>query len=169
MLELIPIVIPQISWANYLSAANNVLGESISQSFDAAKIPTGPRSFVISLNDLTETSPALDIDVAGLKHLSYTFLGVVLEGAYTEIFETSRLHFTSNHSSRPGLRLVVVSGNLLEWKEAVVFCSCSNNPDVNTFGTKAKNFFEEIGLSDLWKHYLRIKLPNQSIKLLPKA
>lgn len=168
MSEFIPIVIPQIHWANYLSIANNVLGESISQSFDGAKIPTSSRAFVVSLNDLSQTSPALDIDVAALKHLSYSFLTVLLEGAYTEIFETSRLEFTSSGSSRPGLRLIVVSGNLLQWKEAVVFCSCSNNPDVKLFGIRAKEFFESIGLADLWKHYSKISLPDRTLKLVAK-
>jgi hypothetical protein len=167
MVELVPIVIPQIDWSKLLGIANQVLGASISSSFDAAKIPTGPRAFVVSMNDLNLTTPALDIDVAALRHLSYTFLAVVLEGTYLAIVEeASLLVFTSSVTTRPGIRVVIVSGNLLDWKEAVACCSGSSNPDVKEFGVKAQKFFESVGLGDIWKHYFRITQPDRTLKLV---
>lgn len=166
MLELIPIITPTIDWRQYLSIANDVLGESISTSFDAARLMPGPKAFIVSLNDLKQNIPALDIDVAALRHLTYTFLTVTLEGAYRAIAEEVQLAFTSSSSQRPGICLVVVSGNLLQWKDAVHVCSGSSNPDVRLFAHKARVYFEGLGLGDMWKHYIRVKLPDQTLKLV---
>lgn len=165
---LFPIVIPQIDWPRYLSSASQILGESISSDFDGAMLPPSPKAFVISTNTLNETQPPLDIDTAGLRHLSYSFLTVMLEGAHHALLEVVPLAFTSSQSARPGIRLCLVSGTLLQWKEAVVLCSGSSNQDVKLFGQEAKAYFDSIGLSDMWKHYLRIQLPDKTLKLVHK-
>lgn len=169
MVELIPIAIPMIDWPKYLSIANQALGVSVSNSFDAAKIPTGPRAFAISLNELSQTEPALDIDSPSLRHLSYTFLAVMLVDTYYELMETATLAFTSSESTRPGVRVAVISGTLGDWQQAVVACSNSSNPDVRKFADKAKSYFDSLGLGDMWKHYLKIKLPDKTLKLTSKS
>lgn len=168
MVELIPIVVPTIDWPKYLSVVNQALGVSISNSFDAAKIPTSPRAFAISLNELSQTYPALDIDTPCLRHLSYTFLAVMLVDTYYELVETAPLAFTSSESTRPGIRVTVISGTLAQWQQAVVHCSNSTNVDIRKFSDKVKTFFDNLGL-DMWKHYLKIKLPDKTLKLVSKT
>lgn len=166
MVELIPIVSPQIDWPKLLGVANQVLGVSISGSFDAAKISPSSRAFVISMNDLNQTTPALDIDVSALRHLSYTFLAIMLEGTYLDVIEESPLIFTSSMTTRPGIRIAVLSGNLLDWKEAIACYSGSSNPDVKQFGIKVHTYFDSIGLGDIWKHYFRVKKSDQTTHLV---
>lgn len=169
MIELVPVIAPQVDWPKLLSVANTVLGSSISESFDAAKIPLSPKAFIVSMNDLNQTKPALELDVASIRHLSYTFMTILMEGAYLALIEETRLIFTSSTTTRPGLRVAIISGNLLDWKEAVVCCSGSSNPDVKLFGNKVKQYFDQIGLSDLWKHYHRIQQSSTHIKYLRHA
>lgn len=168
MLELVPIVIPQIDWKTYLSVAQMILGESVSTDFDSARLPVGSRAFVTSVNTLSETLPALDIDSPALRHLHYTFLLATIEGAYLALMETTKLDFTSSQSARPGVRVAIVSGTLQEWKNAVVACSHSPNQDVKAFGIKAKQYFDIADLGNMWTHYLRITQPDRSLKLVHK-
>lgn len=165
MLELLPIVTPNIEWRQYLSAVNQALGSSISGSFDAANIPPSPRAFVVSLNDLSQTEPALELDVFALSHLSYAFTSLMLMDAYYELMETVQLNFTSSDAQRAGIRVFVVSGNLLQWQQAVNCASNSSNPDIRQFGHKAKTYFESIGLADLWKNFIKAKLPDKTLQL----
>jgi hypothetical protein len=165
MLELLPIVTPNIEWRQYLSAANQALGVSVSGSFDAANIPPSPKAFVVSLNDLSQTTPVLELDVFALSHLSYSFVGMLLMDTYYELMETVQLAFTSSETQRPGIRVFVVSGNLLQWQQAVNCASNSSNPDIRQFAHRAKTYFEGVGLGDIWKNYIKTKLPDKTLQL----
>lgn len=146
MIKLIPIVTPNIDWSNYLLVSNQVLGESLSDSFDAAKIPPGPRAFTVSLNDLSENSPA--IELTDLKHLTYTFLVAMLIESYYILMESVNLQFSSSKSSP---KLIVMSGTLEQWQRAVIICTTHSNVDIKMFAFKIKAYFESIGLEHLWK------------------
>ena len=165
---LIPIVTPSIDWKNYLGAARQSLGRSVSSCMDGAHIPPSPKGFIVSLHDLSEQDEPTDLDSLGLKHLSYTFLAFLMEGTYNELIEQCSVTWVSGHD-RPGLRLAVVSGSLEQWKVTVASCSCSSNADVKGFGVEVKNYFDSIGLSDIWKHYIKIKQSDKTLRLLPHA
>lgn len=164
-MEIIPIVQPQIDWTAYLMTAQKVLGVSISMDFDRAKIQPSALAFVVSANTLNQQTPASDIDVPATRHLSYAFLLIALSDSYHDLIEETSLNLTSSETARPGFRIAIVSGNLEQWKQAVVSCSNSENPDVRVFADKIRQYFESIRLGGLWTHYTKTKSKDQTLKL----
>lgn len=165
MLELLPIVTPNINWQQYLTAASQALGTSLSKSFDKINLKPDNRAFLISVNDLIQTVPALDLDSPALRHLTFTFLLVMLESSFYPLLEHTDLLFTSSDTVRKGLKLAIVSGNLMQWKESIALTSNSDSPDLREFSSKCKSYFDSLGLSDIWKHYLKVSLKDKTQKL----
>lgn len=165
MLELLPIVTPNINWQQYLTAANQALGVSLSRSFDKINLKMDNRAFLISANDLSQTSPALDIDSPALRHLTFTFLLAMLENPFYSLLEHTNLHFTSSDTVKRGIKLSIVTGNLQQWKESIALTSSSESSDIREFSTKCKSYFDLIGLGDIWKHYLKTTLKDKTQKL----
>ncbi len=160
--EILAIEQSAVNFKQFLVIAKNLLGRSITASLDAHKMEVGSlASFIQVLDEMSAESsnPATSLREAGdlLKHLHFTFLATVDLDTYVELLETSGLNFTSVETSRRGVMMAIVSGNLLEWRTAVINTLTHNRAgyNVQAFMNKVITWFEVAGLGGLWSNFTK--------------
>lgn len=174
MVEVFPVAWTSVNWPAYLKLAHELTGRMISEKFDAAKMPPNIASFLVSLADLTEATGNVQelIEESGsrLGHFSITFLGIMFKETYYDfIEECGGLFVTSTDSNRSAVKVVIITGNGLQWRDAIVNCSSERVPmDVRILANKCQSYFEQQGLGSIWSRYTKTRSHDKTLVLRPK-
>jgi hypothetical protein len=163
MLDVIPIARTQVDWHILLSAAKQLLGRSLASGLDARKQQVGDAaSYLVALAELeregVDVTSVLREAGSLLRNIHYSFLvtGVNLYWIAT----TSSLKVTGTE------RCAIVSGNLEEWRTAIVNgCTDRSSLEVRMFYDKCLLHFERDGLGQVWNNFAKSTMPDDSFKL----
>lgn len=162
---------PTVDFVIFLSAANKVLGRSISKSVDSYRFPTKNVSVLICyLTEMLNSGSIPSLKNAGalLRHLSYS---LVIRSSFLSIFDllsNSSISVSSAECS-DGTYLSYASGNLEEWREAIInSCSDSSSIELRLLFDRILLTFEKEGLSDVFSDYRKVNLPDKTFRLEQK-
>lgn len=151
-----------------LKLAKGCLGRSLSKRLDELRLPTDTLSaFIVMLGELEQEgcNPAEVLREAGplLRHASYSF---AIRGSSTLLHE---LAITSDLKILGDSEFAVVSGNLEEWRTAIINGSTGRELyEIAQFYTRVLSLFEIDGLGQLWANYQKVSGSDSVIKLSPK-
>jgi len=168
--EVFPVAWTSINWQAYLKLARDLTGEMISEKFDAARMTPGLAAFLVSLGQLVEApgDARQIIEQSGgrLRHFSVSFLAVMHSETLYAFMEEVDLVITSCDSNRSAVKVVLISGNGEQWRDAIVNCSVERvNMDVRVLANKCQSYFEQQGLERIWASYTKTRLHDQTLVL----
>lgn len=171
MLEILPVAITVVDWHNYLLAAKEASGHTVTQSIDRFKLRQDVASFIISLKELQNSStkdPAKALREAGsmLRHASATFLCVMPTDTLNQLREEVDLAINSSKAKEVGHSVVVISGNLLQWRSAVVDLADGEVEYLTLLSNKFMACFESAGLGQLWSAYSKTPMNGPVYRLV---
>ena len=142
-----------------MSTVNTILGRSPTRGLDDCGLPVGnPGSYVAALAEFARpgSNPVTAVKEAErlYAHLTFTFLVAVdRETAMLVLKSSAGLIVTSAEPSR-GRENLIVTGNLRDWKLAVVEASTQATPsEIRTFYNELWAIFERLGFRDIFAHY----------------
>lgn len=88
------------------------------------------------------------------RHFSYSFLVVCMDDVCVELMSESTVHVHWTDTIRSGIKGLVVSGTLQEWKQTIVECSVDRvSFDLRTMMNQFKTFLVEEGYGQLFSDY----------------
>lgn len=164
-----PIVVPHIAWSNFLKDVLDSTGRSPTRSIDESEQKLNVfTQFLVALQELRENKTANPVDVLRdanslLQHLAYSFLVV---GSAIMIFNVLELTSLSGVSAKTEKgRVVLLSGNLGEWKLATIDLCNSSRPDLRWLGKTLLDYFFELGFSRIFANYDRKIRPDGTLLL----
>jgi hypothetical protein len=158
-----PIISPKIAWESFIGNSFQALGRSVTAELDRRRIrPESPSAFQVALAELKPGE-------ANYRHLSYGFLIAAPRGVIFEFLENTGLSITSTRTVDKSLILVVASGNLEQWRWAIVNCSTPAASEGLRFLMNAiMLFFEKEGFADLWLQFRKSSQPDKTFALTVK-
>jgi len=120
--NIIPIAITQVNWEKFIHFYKECVGESPTRGLDNQKIPLkDPASFCASLgfddNPLNTLRGSRDSENAK-KHASFSVITNIDTELLIQILKYTELKCATK-KAQAGI-LVVISGNILEWRDAIV-------------------------------------------------
>ena len=101
-----------------------------------------------------------------IRHIFYTFMTCIHDHVMFDIYESLDLELiTLDKTINP--KIVLISGSLEQWKNAIVTgCNLNNKPELNTLLTSAYSKFKNSeNLGYLWSDY-KTNTKNQQLKFL---
>jgi hypothetical protein len=164
----------EVEHRNLMLTAKQALGRSISQSLDNQGRETDtPAAYLTLLAAMTDPNAEMlsTLEDPGhlLQHVFYTFMVVCDPATRVDIIQRTPLavQFTS---TAMGMDLLIVSGNLEDWRTAVINCCSEQSPfQTRLLFDKVLVLFEGEGLGKLWVRYAKKKMPDNTIKLLERS
>lgn len=173
MIDVIPIAATSVDWSAYLSLSKKVLGYSVSDVLDQKRMPLDLAGFIVTINELLVEGmdPVTVLREAGalLQHASVSFFIIAPERVMIDLLQEGRVHVSSVHIEKVGLRVGVASGNLEQWKNTIIECSTERvPPGLRSLVNKFMAHFEKMGLTQLWSHFMKAPMSDTTYKLLSK-
>lgn len=156
MIEVIPISCTVVNWNHYLLTAKQILQRSISVSSDAMGMTNESLArYLVTLSELLDhPGEILKGESTLLRHASFGFLVICDDDTLIEVMESTDLsiHSIICNDQRHRVRLAVITGDLLEWRDAVIH---SNRYDsgLRLLLNKCQQTFESQGLYQFWANY----------------
>jgi len=166
--EAVLITGPAIDFTTLMSVTYEALGYNIAGAADAShRKMVDAEKFLMCLAALKDES-AETITAHLLSHVSFSVLVIADECDLLNILEmTSGMSFVRAETTVPNVNIVVVTGTLLHWKDAVV---CGTNevapPIVRTCYSRILSLFDRAGLTSVWRGYDRTTARDRSGLLL---
>lgn len=164
----------KIDWANYLLLCKTALGRSVSQGVDKLKKPIGSLAdFVCTLDELehnwSDVITSLRECSHYLEHLSFTFLIVAEINLIYSLIRKSKLVITETATAKHPFHLAIISGNLAQWREAILNNSYSNDDNfLLQLMNRIVEEFDKKGLSQVFSGYQRNPTGNNTFLMLPR-
>lgn len=153
MIAVFPIAKTEIDWAAYLTVAKHHVGTSVSECFDKQGISPSHEAYLLSLDFIN------DYQFSQLKHLSFSFFCVMLKDSLLNLVQLTNLEVTIGQTDKNGIFVAIVTGTLQQWKDTVIACSVQDvTYDMRKFGNLLQQYFESIGLGQIWSAYKKHKL-----------
>lgn len=161
----LPIGLTVIDFQSYLKEVKRAVGRAPCVGIDTngtnlkdlAKYTASLAEFQDSSN--TNTSRTLSRPGAHLKHTFFSFLIVSTNSVTRYITENTDLDIIT--SREDDVCVLVASGNLQVWKNAVVICLDKNTTKrVRETFTLIRSFFTQFGLDSIWSEYRRKTMPD---------
>ena len=168
MVEVKPIARTAVDWQQFLIAAKELLGRSLTAELDARNMRTDDlAAYIASLGELESegASPASILRAPGylLGHVSYSFLVVTDRKLLYIVAATSDLRIVGTE------RCAVISGSLEVWRSAIINgCTGRESMDLRLLYDKCLLYFERDGLGQLWSNYQKVSEPDRTFRLLEK-
>lgn len=167
-----PIIIPDVHWSLFLVEARNLTGDSLSRTLDAHNVkPRQDQSIIAAFCEFQRgcsTDPLKEIreSESVLQHLSFSFLCECENEVMLHLTQHTDLALTI---SRRNPNCWIVSGNLLQWRRAVVLISQIGSPyECRLFANSILVLFQCSGYSQVWEGYAKHTLDDQTFTLRPK-
>lgn len=163
----VPISFPLVDWNNFISYVYSYSDRSPTKLLDNENMKVGDLSSFIgaigyfssgkSPNDSIRYTPSI------LEHLSFTFL---IEGDLSlDILRETKLKVTDNSAVDRNV-LCIVSGNLLDWKQAIiVFTNEQRDPRVRYIFDAVFLYFRQLGLQDVFFTNKRTEFKDQTFQV----
>jgi hypothetical protein len=158
-----PIISPKIDWESFIGNSFQALGRSVTAELDRRRIkPDSSAAFQVALAELK-------VGDANARHLFYGFLIAAPRGVIFELLEMSGIAVTTSRTVDKSLLLVVASGNLEQWRWAIVNCSTPAASEGLRFLMNAiMLFFEKEGFADTWQQFRKSSQPDRTFALIVK-
>lgn len=170
MLTLVPISQIEIDWKTFLRVGHEVLGRSPTTTIDEKwlKFNKCVSDYLSVLKEIQQ--PGADpFGLAGslLDHVHVGFLLITTKSATLSIVTTSRLRATPVQSKQEDYYLTVISGNLSEWRTALLDCCVDSvSTTVREFGTRAYEFFDQAGLRQFMLAGTKVSMADGTMRLV---
>lgn len=156
-----PVALTVVNWDDYLKTCRTLLNRSVTDTLDRQHRPirTLP-GFLSTLADGASLGSSNDSFLS--RHISASF---IVDVSDTYIPENCQLACTTLQGRRGAM---ILSGNLLQWKEAIVnFCQERTPELIRNVFNEIQVAFENAGLASLWSEYNKTQRSNYF--LLTKA
>jgi hypothetical protein len=170
--EVLLIAKTQVEWNIFLKTIKQLIGHNVSQALDSSRVD-GLAAFICSLGEM-ETDVLDSVFIlrnAGslLEHIMYSFLLVAERELFRTISFKTKLSIHEVKTIRDGIDCGIISGNLSEWRTAIINCTTgTESQDLRIFLNKVLFLFERDGLHELWVLYEKEWLPDATVKLIEK-
>lgn len=175
MVKVFPITQTIVNWREYLSLAQSVLGHSVSDSLDARRMPAdNAAAFIVTLDELCHDkicNPTMVLREAGalLRHVAFGFLIVGPSQVFYDLRENSTLSVTSALTPKDGFKIGVVTGNMEEWRNAIINCANDRTSfELRTLVNQCMLCLEQAGLGEVWANFQKTSMRDKTFRLLPK-
>ena len=144
---LIPLSITQVNWQQFLATVSDIESRDLGRSLDLAGIKPGtPEAYYKALGEFAITPSEAKVQ----RFLRFAFLTDLHCEYYC--FDLNILR---------GKNLVILDGNLAQWKDAVKFgCDNDQEPATIEFFNGVLQFFESAGLGGIWSDCRKQDLGN---------
>jgi hypothetical protein len=146
---------PSIDFNTLLGITHEALGRNIAANADNAHRKVSPsEKFVMCMASMTSQD---QITANLLSHVSFTILIIIDDYSVLDIINVaSGMSFISTDSDVSGCSLVVMTGTLAQWRDAVASgTSRSAINAVRNCYSKILVLFDQLGLSNVWRDYDR--------------
>lgn len=172
--EVVLIAESKIDLKLFYQLSRAALGRTVTRGIDIwSGEPSDGVKFLCSLDELLGKigHPVNSVSDAGslARHLFYTFVVYCSTDARLHLLEDSGLHIHGESTVRGSLDMLVISGNLEEYRTAITNLSTGRETqEVRTIANKVLICFEKMGLGPIWANWKRVALPDSTVKLLAK-
>lgn len=166
--EAVLITEPAIDFTSLLTVTQDALGYNIASAADSSGLQlVDTQKFLMCLAGLKDESAKI-ISTNLLCHVSFGVLVIADKRDLLAILEmTSGMSFVRAETTVPDVDILVLTGTLLEWKNAVVSgTSETTAPTVRTCYSKILSLFDRDGLTSVWRGYDRTTARDRSGLLL---
>jgi hypothetical protein len=162
-MTIIPVTQTIVDWTKFVSTINEMTDRSPTRLLDQSNLAVGDSfSFVSSVaffcSELgpfegTKYSPNV------FKHLLYGFLIDFSKDQYLDVLRETELICSDNYESDDDEKIILVSGNLLQWKNAIVIFSSEHwNKKIRTIFNALYVFFLQKNLGIMFESYAQKQL-----------
>lgn len=166
--QILPIIAPAVNWPEFAKAAEMVIGYNPTAVNTTRQISESARFLAAAAHfkDRKSADTIKSIREAGsiLRHLQYGFLVAADRETLFELMQCSDLQ-VSTTATQAGDVAAIVTGDLFEWRTAIIELSESNTFGMRLLLDKIFLYFEKIGLAELWADYRKVPLPDNTLKL----
>jgi hypothetical protein len=163
------IALPSIDWENYLKDVAELTGHSPTSSIDKSRIRwTDLAKYVISLGEFKgRFDPNISFGMPPLlTHLFFSFLAEASTTTIFKIMELTDLAVVSAPRKQPKGRVAVVSGNLKQWKDAIVTAlGVKHSSEILWIFKECHQVFCQLGLTSVWHDYRKRPVTKQTYLL----
>ena len=171
MPTVLPLMIPNIAWEKYIQAVSEHSGSSPTTNVDNSTIKIADfTKYIVQLDELQNGSGtnALDTlrnETGPLNHLFFSFLIISSKASIFKIMETTDLSILSRSQSKGEAksRISVISGALLQWRNALV--SRQKSKEVRLILNQCLSFFSKFGLANIFDNYRKHALSDETFLL----
>ncbi len=154
-----PLCSPNFHWDTLLRDASRLTGQRFNSKIDEHAIkPQQDQSVVAALSEFYRydtLDPYYEIRRANsiLEHLHFAFLCEYDINTFLRLLTHSNIKGTPHHVNG---NLWIISGTLLQWKKAIVDCSCKEQPfDLRLLMNCLYVLFQCNGYQTVWDGYAR--------------
>ncbi len=162
--EAVLITGPAIDFNSLLSLTHEALGYSIAENADTCGrklVDTEKYLSCLAALKGSEITPHLFV------HVSFAVLVLAEERDLLDILEYANMPFVRADTLAPGVKLALLTGNLVQWRDAVASATSETvPPTVRTCYSKILHLFDRVGLSSVWSEFNRTPAPDRSGYLL---
>jgi hypothetical protein len=124
------------------------LGQSVTRSVDASRLKLSePHKFLLCLRDLGGSGS--EFTSSWLQHAYLSAMFLVLDDFVSEVVSTVGMTCSPHETRNRDYRLILASGNLLQWREAVNLGLTSQRQDVRAIFEKVQQELNGMNLK-LW-------------------
>jgi len=167
--EAVLITSPAIDFDTLLSLTHKALGYNIAGAADAShRKMADPEKFLSCLAGFKDQSAEMTTNL--LSHVSFGVLVAADERDLLDILDIASGMSFVRSLTVPNLEILVISGALSQWRDAVV---CGTNeaapPTVRTCYSKILLLFDRAGLTTVWSDFERRTAPDHNGFLLENA
>jgi len=150
-----PLTLPQTNWPQLINFSKDVLGISPTRGLDANNISVkDPQAFLATLNFDNDPLNTVRNQSCVQDHVFVSFIADLDLDTVLDISTKTSLHVHTIKGIKRDRYLVILSGNLTQWRRAVLV-GCLKI--ASTFFRKSMNIvmnhFESFGMKDTWCGY----------------
>lgn len=157
--RVVPIALSQVAFSDYLSVSTELLGRSPATGVDRCPAQlSNIAKYTASLCELQagkviDSKEALRSRGPWFRHSFYSFLILSSDSVVLRVAESTSLDLISAKAEDEG-RVAIFSGNLEDWRDAVIVCCAPSVPKRLRFLFNIiKQAFGTLGLDDIWYDY----------------
>ena len=168
-----PLLLSNLDWINFIKNVAVLTGHSPSRGIDSSKLKLGDYArFIAALGEFQSGKEQNPLDTLRnndhlLRHLFFGFLVSGSTSLIYRIMELTDLNVTSAKAKDKG-RVAVVTGNLQQWKAAIITCldsSLIKNFELRWAFNGCLDVFYAAGLRNIFDSYRKKGLEDQTYLL----
>lgn len=150
------ITAPSVEFGKLISACEQALGRSVCEGVDnTSKKLTDAERFLSILSAMKDSNSPVGLPPHLLAHVSFSVLTIAGELDMADILEVcSGMPFCYTGTKARGVVMLVITGTLTQWRDAVVSGSGANQVSSVRMGfNQIHNLFVGHGLGPIWNDY----------------
>lgn len=167
-MKVIPLSYSQVNWSDFIMLSKTVVGRSPTASLDACNIgPGDPFSYIAALEELIEPTSPRDAVLQAtytLEHVSFSFIAYITEDDLPFLRNVPVLKTTlieGKIEKKTAHYLLLLTGNLLEWKMALPLMLAAKEATNDTFVQRELfsqifTWFKRMNLRELFDRYTEV-------------